>query len=144
MQLLGKYLCSWGDSRNPVEILKWLILNINCQKYPVYTEYISPSPKFSSVSLYNQPFSRYKVSENRKCTGRPQNDLWYPVDTEYLLQVPKFHSVSLYDDCFSIELVSLYKTMVKVKFLRKNRETTYGESNNNITFDLEWPWKVKV
>ncbi len=34
-----------------------------------------PRDKFSSVSLYNQPFSRYKVVENRKCTEWPQTDL---------------------------------------------------------------------
>ena len=46
-----------------------------CRKYPVYTEYSPPRTKFHSVSFYDQPFSRYKVVENRKCTKWPQNDL---------------------------------------------------------------------
>ncbi len=47
---------------------------LNCQKGPVYTEYSPPRPKFHSVSLYDQPYSRYKV-ENRKCTKWPENNL---------------------------------------------------------------------
>ncbi len=41
---------------------------LNCQKSPVYTEYWPPRSKFHPVSLYDQPFSRYKVFESRKCT----------------------------------------------------------------------------
>ena len=41
----------------------------------MYTEYSPPRPKFHSVSLYDQPFSRYRFFENRKCTEWPQNDL---------------------------------------------------------------------
>ncbi len=40
--------------------------------YPVYTEFLLQGPKFSFVSLYNEPFWRYKVVENRKCTEWPQ------------------------------------------------------------------------
>ncbi len=35
-------------------------------------------PKFSSILLYNQPFSRYKVVQNQqtlKCTEWPQNGI---------------------------------------------------------------------
>ncbi len=45
------------------------------QNYPVYTEYSQPRRKFHSVSLYNQPFSRYKFVENQKCTEWHQNHL---------------------------------------------------------------------
>ena len=45
---------------------------LNCRKYPVYSP---PRPKFHSVSLHDQPFSRCKVVENRKCTKWPPNDL---------------------------------------------------------------------
>ncbi len=47
---------------------------LNCQKGPVYTEYSPLRPKFHSISLYDQPFSRYRLFENRKCTELPQND----------------------------------------------------------------------
>ena len=52
-----------------------IIWNIWLQVYPVYTEYSSPRPKFHSVSLYDRPFLRYNIIENRKCTQWPQNDL---------------------------------------------------------------------
>ncbi len=42
---------------------------------PVFTEYSPPKPKFYSVSLYDQPFLRYTVVENQKCTKWPHNDL---------------------------------------------------------------------
>ena len=41
--------------------------------HPVYTEYLSLRPKFHPVSLYDQPFSRYKIVENRKCTQWPHH-----------------------------------------------------------------------
>ena len=47
----------------------------NGQKYPTCTKYLPPRPKVWSVSLYNQPFSRYKIVENRKCTEGPENYL---------------------------------------------------------------------
>ena len=36
------------------------------KSYAVHTEYSAPSPKFHSVSLYDQPFSRYKIKKNQK------------------------------------------------------------------------------
>ena len=45
---------------------------LNCRKCLVYSEYVPPRPTFSSVSCYKQPFSRYKVVENQKCTELPQ------------------------------------------------------------------------
>ncbi len=48
--------------------LSW---TLNCPN-PVYTEYLPPKNKCWSVSLYGQPYSRYKVAENRKCTEWPQ------------------------------------------------------------------------
>ncbi len=47
----------------------------NFHKYPVYTEYSSLRLQFHYVSLYDQPFSRYKIVENWKCTKWPNNDL---------------------------------------------------------------------
>ncbi len=47
----------------------------NCRKYLVYTEYSSMGPKFHSLLLYDQPFSRYNIVKNRKCIEWPQNDL---------------------------------------------------------------------
>ncbi len=55
---------------------------LNGQKYPVYKRNLPPPPpkhtppvQIWSVSLYAQPFSKYKIVENRKCTEWPQNDL---------------------------------------------------------------------
>ncbi len=49
------------------------------EKYTVCTKYLSPGSKFSSVSLYNQPFSRYEV-EN-PTIGNAENDLKMTVNT---------------------------------------------------------------
>ncbi len=49
--------------------------SLKCQKYPVYTEYSHPRPKFHSVSLYDEPFSRYKVVENRNAPNDPRMTL---------------------------------------------------------------------
>ena len=53
---------------------------LNCQKHNVYTEYSSPRPKFHSVSLYDQPFWRYKLAKYRKRTQWPQNDINHLID----------------------------------------------------------------
>ncbi len=45
------------------------------QKYPVYTEYSPPRPKFHSVSFYDQALLRYKLVKNWQCTEWPQKDL---------------------------------------------------------------------
>ena len=65
--------------RNPFEIenaLNYLrlTLNINSQKYPLYTEYIFPRPKFHSISLYNEPFRNTK-SQIETALNSPRNDL---------------------------------------------------------------------
>ena len=84
--------------------------HLSVKKYPVYTEYSPPRPKFPSVSLYHQPFSRYKVVEYLKCTKWPQTDLNHlsvksTVYAEYSSPRTKFHSVSLYDQPFSRYIV---------------------------------------
>ncbi len=43
-------------------------------RYQINVLLVSMSPKFHSVSLYDQPFSRYRPFWN-KCTEWPQNDL---------------------------------------------------------------------
>ncbi len=48
---------------------------LNCRKYPVYTEYLLPGPKFSSVSLHDQPLARYKVVKRSEMHWMTQNDL---------------------------------------------------------------------
>ena len=48
---------------------------MNCQKYPTSPKYLTPRPKFWSISLYDQLFSRYEVLENRKFTEWSQTDL---------------------------------------------------------------------
>ena len=52
--------------------------------YPVYTENSPPRPKSHSVLLYDQPFSRYKLVENRKFTKGPQNNLNHFTVKSYL------------------------------------------------------------
>ncbi len=52
---------------------------LNSQNYPVNIKYLLPTPKFSSVSLYNLSFSRYKVAENLKflkCAESSQTEFW--------------------------------------------------------------------
>ena len=63
---------------------------VKCQKYPVYTEYSPPRPKFHYVSLYGQPFSRYRFFENQKCTIWPQNDLKH-LSVKSTLCTPNIH-----------------------------------------------------
>ncbi len=41
----------------------------------MYTKYSPPRPQITFISLYDQPFSRYRFFENRKFTEWPQNDL---------------------------------------------------------------------
>ncbi len=48
---------------------------VNSQKYSIYTAYLPPRPTFSSILLYDQPFPRYKVAKNRKCTECTQTEL---------------------------------------------------------------------
>ena len=58
----------------------------NCKKYPVYSKYLLPRPKFWSVSLYGYMFLRHKIIENPKCTD------WAQTDLEYLtVKVPHIH-----------------------------------------------------
>ncbi len=51
---------------------------LNSQKYLMYTEHLPLRPRFWSISLYDQPFPRYKlykVGKNRKCNDWPQINL---------------------------------------------------------------------
>ncbi len=41
----------------------------------MYTEYSIPKPKFQSVSLYDQPFSRYRLVKNRNAPNDPRMTL---------------------------------------------------------------------
>ncbi len=41
---------------------------LNGQKYPMHTKYSPPSPKFGSVSLYDQRFQRYQTFYNSPLT----------------------------------------------------------------------------
>ncbi len=74
-------------------------------KWSIYELVLSTSPKFQSVSLCDQSFSRYKAFRE-KCTEWSKwpwtlQGQMYPI---YVLLVPpslKFHSGSLYDQQFS-------------------------------------------
>ena len=72
-------------------------LNLNPQQSKVLTEYLPLRPKFWSVLLYDQTFSRHKVVKNRingKFTEWPQaypehlTALTFPLYTKYLPLVP--------------------------------------------------------
>ncbi len=78
-----------------------MTLNTSSQRYPVHAN-LPLRPKFRSVSLYDQPFSRYmyKVLENQEI-GNTSNDLKmilntqsqkYPVHTKHLPCRPNFGS----------------------------------------------------
>ena len=54
-----------------------LNLTLNSQKYAIYTMTYPLRSKFSSVLLYDQPFPRYKIVKNRKCTEWSQTALEY-------------------------------------------------------------------
>ncbi len=65
-----------------------LILNIYQLKISAYIMYLSLRSKVSSGLLYDKPFSRYKVAENRqfwKCTQWPRTDfdIWIVKSTSY-------------------------------------------------------------
>ncbi len=92
---------------------------LNCQKYPVYTEYLPPRPKFSSVLLYNPLFSRYKAVENQKCTNWPWTDL-------SKVPVPCMHWVLSARPIFGL----MYST-TKIQYCRQLKI-------HRMTSD--WPW----
>ncbi len=75
-------------------------------KSPVCTEYSPVSPKFHSVSLYDQPFSRNRFFENRHESNDPIMTLNTKMSKVHcvhwiLTPRPKFHSISLYVAHFS-------------------------------------------
>ena len=66
-----KRLLKIGTTLNdPQNYPKHLTSQVSCIHW-----ILIPEPKFHSDSLYDQPFSRYKIVENRKCTEWPQNNL---------------------------------------------------------------------
>ncbi len=80
-----------------------LTLNAKGQRYPlVYMLQPPPSPKYSSVSLYEQTFLSYRPFWDR-LTKMTQKWPWilkgqrYPIYIWQLPLSPKFQSISLYD-----------------------------------------------
>ncbi len=62
---------NWERRRVLKKLQNWKFCKVHCmtsnqtqgirhQKYPTYVHYSTPSPKFSSVSLYDYPFLRYR------------------------------------------------------------------------------------
>ena len=51
---------------------------------------MSQGPKFHPIFLYDQPFSRYKVVDNRKCTK------WHQNDFEYLTVKSTLYTLNIY------------------------------------------------
>ncbi len=94
---------TWPKTRNaPNDPRMTLTTSLSKVPSPVYTEYSSPRPKCQSVSLYDKPFSRYNVVENRKCTECTHlivkvPCMWVPCIHWILTPCPKFHPVLLYD-----------------------------------------------
>ncbi len=63
-------------------------------------------PTYHSVSIYDQPFLRYKIVKIGNAPNDPRMALStqlsnVPVHTEYSPPRPKIHSVSLYGQSFS-------------------------------------------
>ncbi len=100
----------------------------NCQKYPVYNEYLPSRPKDSFVSLYDKLFSTCKVIEIRKCTELPQHELKLSKVPciHYLPRRPNFSSVLLYDQRFSrYKVVKWEMTSTHFELLNVKRTSVY-------------------
>ena len=69
---------------------EWTQNSLKHSTSQVYTEYASLWPKFNFVSLYDQPYSRYKIVENWKCTQWPQSGIKH-LTVESTLYTPNTH-----------------------------------------------------
>ena len=68
---------------------------------PIYVSLVSKSPIVHFVSLYDEPFLKYRPFWD-KCPEWPQTDLEpYKVKLQLHSLIPKFHSVLMYDQPFS-------------------------------------------
>ena len=112
---------------------------LNSQKCSVYTKYLPKKPKFQSVSLYDQQFSRYKVAENRKCTEWPQTDL------KHLTVKSTLHTLNTYPmrpKCWCFSLYDYPFPRYKVDQNRKQTEWPQTELKHltvKVTlYTIEW------
>ncbi len=109
--------------------MHWMTLEwpypLNCQRYPVYTVHSPPRPKCHSVSLYDKPFSRYNVVENRKCTEWPQNDLKHLTvkSTLYILNTHPKVKISL--------RFALRPAVFEIQCCRKSEFTEWPQNDLN-------------
>ena len=94
---------------------------LNTLKYSVYryTKYLPLRPKFWSVLLYDQRFSRYKVDETRKCTE------WLQTKLEHLTAKTTLHKKKWILSRRSLNFgpFSLYKPFPRYNLV-KNRKCT--------------------
>ena len=73
---------------------------LQSQWYTIYVLLVYPDPKFYSVLLHDEPFSRIMVVEKRKCIELPHNDKQLTAKSilytlNHYLWGPTFRSVSL-------------------------------------------------
>ncbi len=105
---------------------------LNSQKCPIYTKYVLPRPKCGFALLYDQPFSKYKVVENRKCTDWPQNDLKF-VRSKYCI-----YTETLTPDAKMLVRLALRRVIFKVQGCRKLQISEMYRMTS------DWPWTLTV
>ncbi len=89
----------------------------NSQKYPVYAKCLLLKPKLWSVSLYDQRFSRYTVTENRKCTK------WLQIDLGHLTVKSSLYTLITYPKAQHLVPFALRLSVSERKVV-KNRKCT--------------------
>ncbi len=132
--------------------------------YTVYTKYLPTRPKLWSISLYDQPFSRYKVVKNCKCTQWPeiQHEYWTVKSTLYILSIypwgPNFLPVP--STTSRVKILPIYNSPIDYHGNRPKRtlkcQKKFKVSNFTILLTLlvetlprdiymnsgEWNWRV--
>ncbi len=94
-------------------------------------------PKFLSVLLYDQPFSRYRAVENRKCTEWPQSDL------ERLIVNNRPFTPNKYPQGQNLSLFGLRPAVFEIQgcWNRKNRTCIDYHFKKSTTTTTTTKWK---
>ena len=131
-QLFSRYkVVCWKSGKSEMHQMtpEWS-WTLNSQKYPVYMKYLPPRAKYWSILLYGQPFSRYKVAENRKfrkCTEWPQTDF------EILTVISTSYTLSNYPRGPNLDpFCSMASHFQDIRFTKidKNRKCTEWSQND--------------
>ncbi len=93
---------------------------------------MSQSPKFHPIFLYDQPFSRYKVADNQKCTEWPHNNL------EHLIIKGTLYTINIY--LRGPNFCPLHSTPnYKIQDFRDTRSLKTGNAPNECAEWPKWP-----